>query len=32
LTTYGNGDVEQEHFQFKQAVDQALRVRGSRDF
>jgi hypothetical protein len=27
-----NGDVEQEHFRFKQAVDQALRVRGSRDF
>jgi hypothetical protein len=27
-----NGDVEQAHFRFKQAVDQALRVRGSRDF
>src|SRR3989475_452184 len=27
-----NGDVEQEHRQFKRAVDQALRVRGSRDF
>ena len=27
-----NGDVEQEHFQFKRAVDQALRVRGSREF
>src|SRR5207244_6445989 len=27
-----NGDVEQEHFRFKVAVDQALRVRGSRDF
>ena len=27
-----NGDVEQEHFRFKTAVDQALRVRGSRDF
>ena len=27
-----NGDVEQSHFRFKQAVDQALRVRGSRDF
>ena len=27
-----NGDVEQEHFRFKDAVDQALRVRGSRDF
>jgi len=27
-----NGDVEQEHFRFKQAVDQALRVRGSREF
>src|ERR1700687_2270064 len=26
------GDVEQSHFRFKQAVDQALRVRGSRDF
>jgi Mu transposase, C-terminal domain len=27
-----NGDVEQEHRQFKRAVDQALRVRGSREF
>ncbi len=27
-----NGDVEQAHFRFKEAVDQALRVRGSRDF
>jgi len=27
-----NGDVEQEHFRFKKAVDQALRARGSRDF
>lgn len=27
-----NGDVEQSHFRFKQAVEQALRVRGSRDF
>ncbi len=27
-----NGDVEQSHRQFKRAVDQALRVRGSRDF
>jgi hypothetical protein len=27
-----NGDVEQAHFRFKQAVDQALRVRGSREF
>src|SRR5919197_1187420 len=27
-----NGDVEQEHFRFKEAVDQALRVRGGRDF
>ena len=27
-----NGDVEQAHDRFKQAVDQALRVRGSRDF
>jgi transposase len=27
-----NGDVEQAHFRYKQAVDQALRVRGSRDF
>jgi hypothetical protein len=27
-----NGDVEQSHFRFKQVVDQALRVRGSRDF
>jgi hypothetical protein len=27
-----NGDVEQAHYRFKQAVDQAVRVRGSRDF
>jgi hypothetical protein len=27
-----NGAVEQGHHRFKQAVDQALRVRGSRDF
>lgn len=27
-----NGDVEQSHFRFKNAVDQALRMRGSRDF
>src|SRR5205085_668361 len=27
-----NGDVEQAHYRFKQAVDQALRVRGSRAF
>jgi hypothetical protein len=27
-----NGDVEQSHFRFKQAVDQALRVRGTREF
>lgn len=27
-----NGDVEQAHYRFKQAIDQALRVRGSRDF
>jgi transcriptional regulator with XRE-family HTH domain len=27
-----NGDVEQAHFRLKQAVDQALRVRGSRNF
>src|SRR5437868_9583998 len=29
---HGNGDVEQSHHRFKQAVDQALRARGSRDF
>lgn len=27
-----NGDVEQAHHRFKQAVDQTLRVRGMRDF
>jgi hypothetical protein len=27
-----NGDVEQAHFRFKKAVEQALRVRGSREF
>jgi hypothetical protein len=30
--THENGDVEQAHYRFKVAVDQALRVRGSRDF
>jgi Mu transposase-like protein len=27
-----NGDVEQRHYRFKQAVDQTLMLRGSRDF
>ena len=27
-----NGDVEQSHHQLKRAIDQAVRVRGSRDF
>jgi hypothetical protein len=27
-----NGDIEQRHWRFKQAVDQALMLRGSRDF
>ncbi len=27
-----NGDVEQSHYRFKDGVDQALRVRGSREF
>ncbi len=27
-----NGDVEQSHWQFKRALDQALMLRGSRDF
>jgi len=27
-----NGDIEQSHRRFKEAVDQALRVRGQRDF
>lgn len=27
-----NGDIEQRHYRFKQAVDQALMLRGSRDF
>ncbi len=27
-----NGDVEQSHHRFKEALDQALRVRGSREF
>src|SRR5947199_1122201 len=27
-----NGDVEQRHYRFKQAVDQALMLRGSREF
>lgn len=30
--SHENGDVEQSHFRFKQALDQALRVRGSREF
>ena len=27
-----NGDIEQRHFRFKNALDQALMLRGSRDF
>jgi len=27
-----NGDVEQSHYRFKKAIDQALMLRGSRDF
>ncbi len=27
-----NGDVEQSHYRFKEAVDQALMIRGNRDF
>lgn len=27
-----NGDIEQRHYRFKRAVDQALMLRGSRDF
>lgn len=27
-----NGDVEQRHYRFKRALDQALRLRGTRDF
>jgi hypothetical protein len=27
-----NGDVEQRHYRFENAVDQALMLRGSRDF
>lgn len=27
-----NGDVEQRHYRLKRAIDQALRLRGSRDF
>jgi hypothetical protein len=27
-----NGDIEQRHYRFKQAADQALMMRGSRDF
>lgn len=27
-----NGDVEQRHYRFKQAADEALLMRGSRDF
>jgi ribosomal protein S21 len=30
--SHQNGDVESSHHQFKRAVDQALRVRGHRDF
>ena len=30
--SHENGDVEQSHFRLKQALDQALRVRGNRDF
>jgi hypothetical protein len=31
-TPHENGDVEQAHYRFKQALDQALMLRGSRDF
>lgn len=27
-----NGDVEQSHYRFKEALDQTLRIRGNRDF
>jgi hypothetical protein len=27
-----NGDIEQRHYRFKEAADQALMMRGSRDF
>jgi hypothetical protein len=30
--SHENGAVEQSHFRFKEALDQALRLRGSRDF
>ncbi|MBU6429465.1 MAG: IS21 family transposase, partial [Cyanobacteria bacterium REEB65] len=30
--SHQNGDVEQSHHRFKEAIDQALRVRNSRDF
>jgi hypothetical protein len=30
--SHENGDVEQSHFRLKEVLDQALRVRGSRDF
>jgi len=30
--SHENGDVEQSHWQFKRALDQALMLRGSRDF
>ena len=30
--SHENGDVEQSHYRFKDAVDQALLLRGSRDF
>jgi hypothetical protein len=30
--SHQNGDVEQSHHRFKDSLDQALRVRGSRDF
>jgi hypothetical protein len=30
--SHQNGDIEQAHHRFKDALDQALRVRGSRDF
>lgn len=32
LDTHENGDVEQRHYRVKRTVDQALRLRGSRDF
>jgi hypothetical protein len=32
VSPHENGDIEQRHYRFRRAVDQALMLRGQRDF